>query len=160
MDDQLELPDTSPRDARLAAMRLLTRREHSCWELTQKLQHKGFELALIAEIIREFKQQGIISDVRYAESYTRVRSARGYGPIRIAQELKQRGVDEEIRIATLADSELDWYELVQKVRTKRFGRALPQNITDKAKQTRFLEYRGFNQQQIKYALSADAELID
>jgi len=160
MDNQLELPDTSPRDIRLAAMRLLTRREHSCQELTQKLQRRGFELALIEEIIHDFKRQDLISDERYAESYTRTRYTKGYGPIRIAQELKQRGVEEDIIIAALANKELHWYESVQKVRSKRFGHALPQNIVDKAKQTRFLEYRGFSQHQIKHAFSANAELID
>ena len=160
MDDQLELPDTSPRDARLAAMRLLTRREHSCQELMQKLQHRGFGLELVKEVIDEFERQDLISDQRYAESYTRSRCGKGYGPIRIGQELKQRGVDDDIIDATLAGAEFDWFGLAQKVRIKRFGDALPQNMVDKAKQTRFMEYRGFNHQQIKHAFSADAEQID
>ena len=159
MSDELELPDTSPRDAELAAMRLLTRREHSCQELKQKLQHKGFKPSLLDVIIQDLKQKGFISDKRFAESYMRSRVSKGYGPNRIFQELKQRGVGEDIIIATIIQDDPHWYALAHKVREKRFGSSMPANIEDKAKQTRFLQYRGFDQQHIKYAFSEDAELM-
>ena len=73
MSDELELPDTSPRDVRLAAMRLLTRREHSCQELKQKLERKGFNAGLVEDITAQLQQEGLLSDVRFAESYQRSR---------------------------------------------------------------------------------------
>ncbi len=158
MSDELELPDTSPRDARLAAMRLLTRREHSCQELKQKLQHKGFDAALVEKVTDQLQQEGLLSDARFAESYLRSRFNKGYGPIRIQQELKQRGAGEEIISATVIEDDPDWFELARRVREKRFGKALPGSLPERMKQQRFLQYRGFNQQQLKYALSDNAEL--
>lgn len=156
--DELELPDTSPRDARLAAMRLLTRREHSCQELQQKLKNKGFDESLVEQTTDDLKQQGLLSDERFAESYLRFRRNKGHGPIRIKQELKQRGVSDDIVAATVIEDDPEWFDLACKVREKRFGKALPENITDRAKQQRFLQYRGFNHQQLKYALTENAEL--
>ena len=80
--DELELPDTSPRDVRLAAMRLLTRREHSCQELQQKLKIKGFGESLIEQITGDLKQQGLLSDERFAESYLRFRRNKGKDGVR------------------------------------------------------------------------------
>ena len=95
MSDKPELPDTSPRDARIAAMRLLTRREHSSQEIKQKLVYKGFDSALIENLIKELRQENLLSDERFAESYVRSRISRGYGPSRIRQELRQRGTNDE-----------------------------------------------------------------
>ncbi|WP_455206302.1 regulatory protein RecX [Kaarinaea lacus] len=158
MQDELELPDTSPRDARLAAMRLLTRREHSSQELKQKLQRKGFDASLVEKISDDLRKEGLLSDARFAESYMRSRCNKGYGPVRIQLELKQRGVGEEIIAATIIDDDSEWFELARRVREKRFGNALPGSATERMKQQRFLQYRGFNQQHLKYALSEDAEL--
>lgn len=158
MSDELELPDTSPRDVRLAAMRLLTRREHSCQELKQKLERKGFNAGLVEDITAQLQQEGLLSDVRFAESYQRSRCNKGYGPIRIQQELKQRGTSQEIISATVIEDDPEWFELARRVREKRFGKALPGSLPERMKQQRFLQYRGFNQQQLKYALSDNAEL--
>ncbi|WP_455366829.1 regulatory protein RecX [Kaarinaea lacus] len=158
MSDELELPDTSPRDVRLAAMRLLTRREHSRQELKQKLQHKGFDADLVENITDQLQEEGLLSDARFAESFLRSRYNKGYGPIRIQQELKQRGAGEEVISATVIEDDQQWFELARRVREKRFGKGLPSSVPERMKQQRFLQYRGFNQQQLKYALSESDEL--
>lgn len=159
MVENLQLPDTSPREARLAAMRLLTRREHSCQELSQKLRHKGFDRSLVEEIIAGLQNEGLVSDERFAESFMRSRINKGYGPTRIIHELRQRGVSGQIIAVTVIEDDPEWYELASKVREKRFGKVLPQTMADKARQQRFLQYRGFGQQYLKYAFSKDPELV-
>jgi len=158
MSDLPELPDTSPRDARIAAMRLLTRREHSSQELKQKLIHKGFEPGLVETLLQDLRQERLLSDERFAESYMRSRISRGYGPVRIKQELRQRGTSEEIIEATVDDNDVQWLELVRSVRQKKFGKNIPHNLKDKLKQQQFLQYRGFSQQHMKFAFSEDPEL--
>ena len=158
MSDKPELPDTSPRDARIAALRLLSRREHSAQELKQKLLHKGFEINLVESLLDELRQEGSLSDKRFAESYTRSRISRGYGPVRIRQELRQRGAGDEIIEAVVVDNDEQWYELARNVRQKKFGMEIPENLKDKLKQQQFLQYRGFSQQHMKFALSLDPEL--
>ena len=158
MTEKLELPDTSPRDARIAAIRLLSRREHSTQELIQKLLKKGFGLSLLESLAKELKEEGYLSDQRFAESYTRSRISRGYGPNRIKQELRQRGTSDEIIANTVFDDDEQWFELARQVREKRFGLQEPQNLKEKLKQQQFLQYRGFNQQHMKVAFSRDPEV--
>lgn len=157
MSDELTLPDTAPRDARIAAMRLLTRREHSSQELRQKLQHKRFDALLVEKVIQDLQDEGLLSDQRYAESYARSRMGKGYGPVRIRQELRQRGTSDDIIGSTIIDDDPQWMEQACRVREKRFGSQLPGDIKEKMKQQRFLQYRGFTQQQLKYALTGDPD---
>ncbi len=90
-------------------------------------------------------------DDRYAEIYIRSRAARGYGPRRIEQELKSRGVDQALVRSALNGAELDWDELARDTRRKKF-RGRPADAQERAKQMRFLEYRGFDAAQIRQAL--------
>jgi regulatory protein len=141
-------------------MKLLTRREHTCQELRQKLQHKGFSPELAEQVTEDLRQEGLVSDERFAESYLRSRIDKGYGPVRIQYELRQRGASDDIIAATVIEDDPDWLERARRVREKRFGHKLPKDIKDKLKQQRFLQYRGFTQQQLKYAVAEHAELMD
>jgi regulatory protein len=80
--------------------------------------------------------------------------------VRIQYELRQRGASDDIIAATVIEDDPDWLERARRVREKRFGKKLPKDIKDKLKQQRFLQYRGFTQQQLKYAVAEHAELMD
>ena len=85
---------------------------------------------------------------RYTEAYIRNRVAKGYGPVRISRELYERGIAEELVGQVLAAMQVDWEALVQTVQSKKFG--LPAtDIREQARQSRFLQHRGFTCQQIQ-----------
>ena len=135
------------------AIRLLSKREHSAAELRHKLSVRDWDDEVDAEqieqLIHDLQQQGLQSDQRYAESYTHMRYNKGYGPVRIDNELRERGVSENIRRCCLnAIPEQDWWLLMQQVRNKKFGKVLPQEYNERAKQMRFLRYRGFVNEKI------------
>lgn len=90
-------------------------------------------------------------DDRFASAYVSYRGRRGYGPRRVAQELKQRGVSEDAIRQALSECEHDWFEQACTVRLKKY-RAAPLSFAERARQTRFLEYRGFDNEQIRHAL--------
>jgi regulatory protein len=136
---------------RHAAVGLLARREHGRQELYHKLCSKGYPHALCDEALRQLVSEGLLSDQRYAASYVRARAERGYGPDRIRLELKEKGVPAALIAAELKQAEMDWFELALQVRLKRFGAAQPTDFAERAKQMRFLQYRGFNQEQIRFA---------
>ncbi len=98
-------------------------------------------------------------DRRYAASYVHQRSERGYGPRRIEQELRQRGVDPDIAAEAMAASDTDWLQRACAAQAKKF-RAAPQSHAERAKQSRFLEYRGFDAEQIRHALSQASDNED
>lgn len=81
----------------------------------------------------------------------RQRAARGYGPRRIAAELRERGIADGLAAEVLDEADSDWFAAAAAVRLKKFGER-PTLITQRAKQTRFLEYRGFESAQIRHAL--------
>ena len=141
-------------------MDLLARREHSRAELAGKLRARGADPVILETVLDELAAARLQSDARYAEQYMRQRAERGYGPLRIVQELRQRGVaDSQVDVA-LAQTGSDWMKLAAAVRTKRFGGALPRDIRDRAKQVRFLEYRGFAADQIRQVLKDNHDLAD
>jgi len=132
---------------------LLARREHSRRELGRKLAQKAFDPDTIREVLDALEREGLLSSGRFAESFVAARAARGQGPVRIARELAERGV--ESPRDWLDDARYDWDRLARDVRRKKFGEALPNAFKDKARQARFLEYRGFSQDQIRRALGSD-----
>ena len=102
-------------------------------------------------VLDKLAASGALDDRRYADAYVRQRGERGHGPRRIAAELRQRGVDEGTAGAALADAEHDWFAIARRVRQKKFPGG-PASLDERARQTRFLEYRGFDSDQIRYAL--------
>jgi regulatory protein len=92
--------------------------------------------------------QGLLSNARYAESFIHSRFQRGQGPQRIRAELRERGIDDVLIDACLAEYGSRWQELLEQVRLKRFGPAPPGNFTERNRQMRFLLQRGFTAEQI------------
>ncbi len=82
---------------------------------------------------------------------------RGQGPIRIQQELAQRGVDDEVIEQQLSGLSVNWLELARAVREKKYGGELPGDFQSKAKQSRFLYSRGFSSEQINRVLRTSEE---
>ena len=102
-------------------------------------------------------REGLLSDERFCEVFVRNRAGSGYGPLRIRQELTQRGIDEALAGQALAAVEADWAALAAEVRRRRFGERLPRGYPEWAKQARFLQYRGFGSETIRAALGGDAD---
>ena len=134
--------------AKQVAVRLLARREHSAEEICQKLTKREFEADEIATALLELKQGDWQSDERFAEAYIRARRLKGFGPVRIASELRDRGVDEQITDRyLLADDDIWWRMLEQEYQKKYHGSPF-EDYQEKAKRMRFLQYRGFSLDQI------------
>jgi regulatory protein len=150
---------TDPKAARQLAVSLLARRDHCSGELRSKLKDKGFGDEMIETLIGELKREKLLDDERFVEQYVAHHSGRGQGPARIGRELKALGLPGEL-IDRHLDEAPDWVDRARAVRQKKFGRVLPQAYAEKAKQARFLQYRGFTGAQIRQALGTDIDLDD
>jgi regulatory protein len=104
----------------------------------------------VHEVIDELRAKGLQSDERFTEAFVHGRIDRGYGPLRISQELKQRGVCDHLISQYLHGEEFDWWQRAAEIREKRFGETLPADYKDRAKQSRFLQSRGFSPEQIRH----------
>jgi regulatory protein len=136
-------------------MDMLGRREHSVAELQEKLIRKGHTEAAAAQAVAQLQQDGLVSDERFAEMLLSARRSRGVGPLRIRQEMLEKGVAEELVNQWLDVSSRVWIEQIRRVKQKKFGDALPANYAERARQARFLQYRGFTLDQIQRVLNAD-----
>ncbi len=138
----------SPRSCNEHAVSLLARREHSVSELRNKLQQYDHQQNEIEKTLKWLETNDLQSDQRFTQSYLRHRSQRGCGELRIKQELKQRGVNDTLIAEAFKSAEIDWFALAVAVRCKRFGEQVPADFKERAKQLRFLQYRGFTHEQI------------
>ncbi|WP_066015167.1 regulatory protein RecX [Endozoicomonas atrinae] len=128
---------------RHAAMNLLAQREYSRKELFRKLGLLSQDSELIDAVLNWLESDRLLSDDRFVEGFIRSRIQKGHGPMRISQDLRQKGVDSEAISLALEAAEADWYELAESARIKKFGGAAPSEPKEKARQIRFLQYRGF-----------------
>jgi regulatory protein len=133
-------------------MDLLARREHSRLELQRKLCLRDFSLPSIYPILDQLEMDKLLSDERFSDAYVRMRSRRGFGPLRIQQALLERGISQELAIKSLQDLQMNWCELARQVYRKKYGTESKLDYAMRVKQAQFLAYRGFSHEQINYAL--------
>lgn len=119
---------------------------------------RGFEPEKIDAVLNRLQAEGLASDHRYTEQYVRSRIGRGFGPVRIRAELRERGVEDEVIGHTLEAPEDGWQVHAERVRRQRFGGDVPRSRNERARQARFLQYRGFTAEHIGRALREVVEL--
>jgi len=138
-------------------MNWLARREHSLSELRDKLAARDFEPEIVAETVAQLAADGLVSDERFAEAFVTARMRKGQGPVRIRAELKKRGISAELVQLQVVEAGRDWFALASDVRARKFGAEIPPDFKDKARQMRFLEYRGFDGDQIQAAFNNNSK---
>jgi regulatory protein len=126
------------------------RREHSRAELVRKLApHAESEAALnaVVDLLQSKKQ---LSDERFAAERARSLS-RKYGAAMIRQDLKERGVADEIVERVSAEGDLDRARAI----LSRKYRQPATTREELAKRARFLQSRGFSYEVIRSVLKVE-----
>lgn len=112
------------RRARERALYLLDYRDHSYIELLEKLE-KNYDEDICFEILDSLAEKGLINDWRYAENFARkLFEGKKYGANRVRQEMRQRGITQEIIEHMLEKYEDGTYERLKEVINKRYFRDL------------------------------------
>jgi regulatory protein len=142
---------------RKIALDILARREHSVAELREKLQSRDFPADDIEQTLTALIADGLLSEARFIDSFLASYTRRGHGPLWLRAELERRGIASAQVAEALAGQEVDWPAEARTVREKRFGSDQPADYKDRARQSRFLQYRGFSSEQIRQAFSIDEE---
>ncbi len=133
-------PERSIRDT---ALGLLARREHTRLELAGKLKAREFLANEIEALLDGLQQEGLQSDARFAEGYVYSRTRRGFGPLRIRQELQSRGVTESLVSAHIDFEDPQWLQLACREYEKKFGDSQVGSVKERARRMRYLQNRGF-----------------
>ena len=143
--------------ARVVAIGMLARRDYASGELRARLERKGFGASTVEATIAELVEERALDDARYVGNFVSYSAARGQGPVRIAAELKALNLPGELIDTALAAGP-DWRTLAAQARNRKFGPEPPADWPGKARQARFLQYRGFSSDHIRLALGADFDL--
>lgn len=156
-DDQAKKhrPGLTGTRLRSYAFAVLTRKEYSKQDLIEKLalyaEHRDEVLELVEELARENYQ----SDQRVAEMVVRSQIRKGKGPNRIKLALNAKKIDKALAQNDMQD--IDWYEQAYQLKVKKYGIEVATDPKLKAKQIRFLQYRGFEMDAIMKAIRKKPE---
>ncbi|VAW94206.1 Regulatory protein RecX [hydrothermal vent metagenome] len=131
-------------EARHHAVRLLVNREHSYYELHQKLIQKGHDSDSVVTALDDLVARGKLSDERFTEMFITSRVNRGTGPNKIMAELLQKDVSDIIIFQALRGCGVNWIQFAEQARQKKFGNSIPDNYDEKMRQARFLQNRGYS----------------
>ena len=155
----LELPGTDYQRALNSALRILTGRDHSRYELVQKLKQRGFLPDIIEEVVLECERLDYVDDNRTSRVYIRQLMRKGYGAKRIRVELKRKGLSERPDQGVISQmiSDIDELEVAGRIfkkNIKRFEREIDPRKR-KNKIYRFLLARGFSAETIGNLLKSE-----
>ena len=135
-----------------AAYRLLKLRLRSKRELQQRLKGRKFSNSLINGVISELEEKGLINDRDFALFWARSRLQRGWAERKIKQELRQKGIEEEIQeeVFEALKKEIKKEEVLRELFERRWQRLKEE---DAAKRRRkifsFFMRRGFSHSEIE-----------
>tara|TARA_E500000178_G_C16902489_1_gene698728 strand:+ start:479 stop:886 length:408 start_codon:yes stop_codon:yes gene_type:complete len=135
-------------------MNALSRREHSEKEIYLKFINLVDSKNNLLEEIVKLKEEGLISNQRYAEAYIRSRFHSGFGPVRIKYELGKKGVIETTIIKAFQETDLDWDDKLKSEFKKKYESNEVKNLNIN-KISKFFLYRGFDLEKISKLIKSN-----
>ncbi|MBK1630754.1 hypothetical protein CKO31_08355 [Thiohalocapsa halophila] len=148
-------PAVDAAEIRSRALKLLTTREHSRYELWRKLHRRGYPAEDVNAVLDQLAAEGLLSEERLLAAYVAERLEKGFGPLRIRSELQAKGLSDAAIDPHLDLEDDQCLTLMARVDAGKFGESPPNDRRTLAKRARFLEYRGFPAHLIARALNAD-----
>lgn len=145
-------PD-SPEALKARALRHLARREHSRDELARKLSRHAPSPQALESLLEFLRSKKLLSNERFAETRANW-LARKYGAARIRQDLRSKGIADEL--AGRAASASNELETAKAILARKY-RQPAKTREERAKRARFLQSRGFTYDTIYQAVRIDGD---
>lgn len=139
---QPELPKLTGAKLRSYAYRLLGRREYGKTEITDKLLQYAASEDEVNQLVDTLIEYNYQNDERYAQQLFRSHVLKGQGPQRIKQKIQQKSVDLELINEQLENT--NWLAEAYELKVRKFGKEVSKDQKERAKQVRFLQYRGYD----------------
>jgi regulatory protein len=126
------------------AVKYLSIRIHTVFELRNKLKRKGFPAEKVEEALERLQAQKYLNDEDFARTFIQnLIKYKTFGYFGIKNKLRQRGIDDKVSGAIL-DEELD-LGAEKKIAQKALGKSFNK---DKMKLAQMLQRKGFKGQVI------------
>ncbi|OQX26586.1 MAG: hypothetical protein BWK80_09745 [Desulfobacteraceae bacterium IS3] len=135
-------------DAMNIAIRLLSMRNHTKYEIRQKLKRRGVTAENILRVLSECERLRYVDDEKTAQFYLKELGAKGYGKHRIRFAMKEKGLADALTEKLLSEehSDADEMENARRLFQRRIARFNREKDAGKRREKiyRFLSYRGFS----------------
>ena len=144
--------------ARITAANIIGTRALSKKELTRRLVKKGNEESDAQAAADWLEDIGAVNDADYAASLVRHYGGKGYGPARVREELRRRGVDRELWDGAMEEMP-DSGEILDRLIQKRCRGDLS-DPKERKRTCDALMRRGFSWGEVKAAMGRYEEIIE
>ena len=145
--------NSSKRSCYHVAVGLLTRREHSEYEMRNKLKLRDFSEDEIDLTIDRLLEGNWLNEERFVEALVYSRKNKAYGPLRAINDLQSRGISDKSLIARYVEANSsEWFHIIEQYYAKHYAGIAICDIKEKSKRIRHLQARGFNFEHINSVL--------
>lgn len=148
---------TDRQKLRNRALYWLSKRDWSEYDFKKKLDNVCEDEILKEQLLADFIAKDWLNESRYVASTVKSKVRTGSGLMRIKNDLKAHGIKPEQVDAVVAELDIDWFEQAKQSYQKKYGETPIADRKERAKRYRFLQYRGYDSEQIKYAMASDSE---
>ena len=146
-------PITDATKLRNRALYWLSKRDYSVKDFMTKLDKVCQLDELKQTLVEDFIAKDWLNEDRYMSAFVRSKIAAGLGPRRILQELQHHGIKSTEASLYLEQLEQDWFEQALRTYRRKYGDTQVQDYKEKSKRYRFMQYRGFDSEQIQYSMT-------
>lgn len=143
----------------------LSRRDHGSIELKQKGSKKGFSPEIMADVLNELDQKGLIDDLSFAQKFASDKAEfKQWGPRKIKSELLRKGIQKQVAEKAIKEitNNLDQQQICVDLLMKKERRYMRETDPFKRKQKmyRYLAGKGFSGNVIKKAIDTVKNSFD
>jgi regulatory protein len=139
------------------ALKYLSYRQRSAFEIRGKLLSEDFSADIIEKVIGFLKDYGYVDDLKYSVSY--INDCLNFNPKGkrlIEWELKNRGIDRDDISKALCEVSFDELFYAKRLLAKKYGKLQKEDMSE-GKMYQYLSRRGYDFETIKEAVSEFTE---
>lgn len=131
--------------AKQRAVKLLTTRDRSEFEIKERLLHQGFDEEAADKAIMELKAMGYINDWLFARKYISDRlKLKPKSKKVLAYELSQKGIESGLIDEVINEYEIDESSIAYRIARKKYGKYDMEDPKIRQKIATFLMHKGFS----------------
>lgn len=127
---------------------LLAKKDYSSGSLSRLLKKLTEKEEYVDRVIRRLSDNYYLNDTQLITNLIDKHTRKLHGPTRIKQEIRQKGFPQELIDQKIEESGIDWYSMAKEASIKKFFDTPPSEQKEKAKQIRYLQYKGFSMDMI------------
>lgn len=120
---------------------LLARRDFAKNELIERLQRYAADPDEAVALAEDMEAKNYVNDERVAKILFNSEVSKGRGPRKIAEVFKNKKLGMDSISEDLSTN--DWVKVAYELKVKKFGKEVATDPKERARQSRFLQYRGF-----------------